>query len=66
MNSYVIYVDDYGYISFYDNKVWWTLHHNGWEAFLPNADVPCVSTYGVTFPSDDDMGEAQEMYEKSL
>ncbi len=59
-----LYVDDDGYVCFRDGEVFWTLHHNGWEAFLPNKIDPCYTTNDVTFPSDDDLGEAMWKYEE--
>ena len=61
-----LYVDDDGYVCFRDENVFWTLHHNGWEAFLPNKIDPCYSTNDVTFPSYDDLGEAMWKYKDSL
>jgi len=52
-----------GYICFKDGEVFWTLHSNGWEAFLPNKIDPCHSTYDYMFPSDDDLAEAMWKYE---
>lgn len=67
-----LYVDDGGYICFWSNKdmdtrgVWWTLHSRGWEAFFPGSDDPDFRTYDLIFPSDDDLGEVSEMFEKWL
>lgn len=60
----MLYVDDDGYICFLDGEVFWTLHYDGWEAFLPDQDEPCYLTDEYTYPTDDDMGEAYAIYEK--
>ena len=61
-----LYVDDDGYICFRDGEIFWTLHKNGWEAYLPDAELPCHYTWNVTLPTDDEMGEVQEIYEEWL
>ncbi len=61
-----LYVDDDGYVCFRDGEVFWTLHYSGWEAFLPESDDPCYSTYEYIVPTDDDMGEVQAIYEQYL
>lgn len=59
-----LYIDDDGYVCYMDDKVFWTLHYNGWEAFLPKEDVPCYSSGEMTFPTDDELAEVMEMHEK--
>lgn len=67
-----MFVDDDGYICFYshadmgeieEDRVFWTLHSTGWEAFLPNSDSPCFYTWKNTYPSDDELGEVAEIFE---
>lgn len=60
-----IYIDDDGYVCFQDGNVFWTLHYNGWEAFLPGEDESCYDTGEHTFPTDDELAEVQEIYEDS-
>lgn len=57
-----LYVDDDGYVCFMDGEVYWTLHYGGWEAFLPNKYSPCLSTGEITFPTDDELAEAQKSW----
>ena len=59
-----LYVDDDGYICFLDGEILWTLHHDGWEAFLPGKDEPCFCTGDVTFPTNKDLREARAIYEE--
>ena len=73
MNQEVdIYIDDDGYVCFEvypdiaKEKVFWTLHSNGWEAFLPDQDDPCYHTYEHTFPTDYDLGEVRKIYQEHL
>lgn len=61
-----LYVDDDGYICFMDGNVFWTLHSDGWEAFLPDMDVPCFYTWKNLFPTDDELAEVQEICEIAL
>lgn len=61
-----LFVDDDGYICFYDGEIFWTLHFGGWEAYLPGESTPCFSTYSYTFPTDDEVGEVYEIYENWL
>lgn len=58
-----LYIDDDGYICFMDREIFWTLHTQGWEAYLPNKDMPCFLTWKVTFPKDEELAEAQSYLE---
>ena len=59
-----LYIDDDGYVCFKDGGIFWALHYNGWEAFLPDEDEPCYGTDEHTFPTDDDLAEAYKLYEE--
>lgn len=59
-----LYVDYDGYVCFQDGEIFWTLHHNGWEAYLPGEDEPCYCTGDVTFPTKEDREEAYTFYEE--
>ena len=64
-----LYVDDDGYICFHDGGVFWTLHHNGWEASMPDTRIwhtPIYETGEITFPTDDEIGEVQAIYEQFI
>ena len=58
-----LYTDDDGYICFADGDIFWTLHSNGWEAFMPGKLPPFYGTGNYTFPTDDELAEAYKMYE---
>lgn len=60
-----IYIDDDGYVCFEMvsksnpiDRVIWTLHSCGWEAFRGNAEEPIYSTDDVTYPTKDDLIDA--------
>jgi hypothetical protein len=67
-----LFIDDDGYVAFTDKAgfsgvgIIWSLHRNGWEAFInaPGNDEPIYSTNEVTFPTDDDQANAALEYEK--
>lgn len=57
-----LYVDDDGYVCFMDGEIFWTLHHRGWEAFLPGKIMPCYETHDYLFPRGDILGEVMGIY----
>lgn len=63
-----LFVDADGYICFRDGEVFWTLHSNGWEAFPDDKDwyAPIYESGDITFPTDEDLQAAQNIYLKRL
>lgn len=66
-----LYVDDDGYICFENHNfekgpgLWWTLHYDGWDAYVDNhkENDPVYGTGDHMFPSDNDQVEAASFYE---
>ncbi len=52
-------VDADGYVCFIDGEIEWTLHAEGWEAFIEGRTDPVYSTESVTMPTEDDLCEAR-------
>lgn len=66
MEDKVLHVDHDGYICYKNDNVFWTLHHNGWEAFFGSEDEPIYSTDEYTFPTDKDFAEVAELIKDKL
>lgn len=73
-----LYVDAEGYVGFAQKidpgpGIWWTLRHNGWEAYLNTYDSigqvvdyataePFLITQDWLYPTDEDFYEAYTLY----
>ena len=57
-----LYIDMDGYVCFIQGEIWWTLHSQGWEAFLPNEDKPCYATFQFNFPSEKDLNKSMNLF----
>jgi len=66
-----LFVDDDGYVCFYQRgtdrgqarvDIWWTLHDDGWEAYIDDGSFKSVySTNEHTFPEDSDLETVFEL-----
>ena len=71
IEHYHLTIDDDGYVTYYDPfpmgpGLIWFVHSGGWECYinLKSEEYPIYDTGQIVFPTEDEFGEAAELYEK--
>ena len=73
-NRSAVYIDFDGYECFYQyteethtGNIWWTLHSDGWTAFVDDGIAdPLFCTGDIFLPTEKDMEEALKLYREAV